>query len=186
MGRTPASAKRLITPAESLSRALHPILIQTSTIPPKNTTTKVTMVPAMTIRCIPPALSSVAASEVFMPSCNEFKMGFKKIKLKYVHMSNTFTNFFTYLKLIYNPSRFHIDLAIVGYEVGDELGQRVGGYLHGLQDVTNKLLSFCSTNKLLTSLFRWWTWRWIEDLDSNDFPLTTILPILLSEGIKFH
>ena len=67
-GRTPASENNDIMPAESLSRARQPIRIQTNTSPPKNTPTRVMMVPAITILCIPSALSSVAASEVCVPS----------------------------------------------------------------------------------------------------------------------
>ena len=84
MGLTPASAKRLITPWESLSRALHPILIHTKTTPAKNTTMRVMIVTAMMIRWIPPALSSAAARDVFMPSCKELRTAFsKKIILRF-------------------------------------------------------------------------------------------------------
>ena len=52
-------------------------------------------------------------------------------------MSKTFTDFLHTLQFIYHPRGFHIDLAVVRNQVGDELGQGPSGYLHGLQDVTN-------------------------------------------------
>ena len=150
VGRTPASAKRDITPAESLSRALHPIRIQTSTIPPKNTTTRVMMVTAMTIRCIPPALLSVAASEVCMPSWSEFKMGLKKTKLKgmYICLED--------IANIYKPPVVHLQPKSSARKSAHYLGwdwqsarRACARQFPCLHDVPNNKLLIYSTNYLL-------------------------------------